>query len=45
MSQLSVKALQLRKLFVSSSVPGTLDAVSPGVWFIFTDVCFDREAF
>ena len=41
----TVKALKLRKLFVSSSVPRTLDAVSPGVWFIFTDACFDPEAF
>ena len=41
----TVKALKLHKLFISSSVPRTLDAVSSGVWLIFMDACFDPEAF
>ena len=41
----TVKALKLQKLFISSGVPRTLDATSSGVWFIFTDGCFDPETF
>ena len=41
----TVKALKLHKLLISSSVPRSLDAVSSGVWSIFTDTCFDPEAF
>ena len=41
----TVKALKLHKMFISSSAPRTLDASRSGVWFIFTDTCFDPEAF
>ena len=39
-----VKALKLHKMLISSSAPGTLDASRSGVWFIFTDPCFDPKA-
>ena len=41
----AVKALKLRKMFISSSAPRTLDSSRSGLWFIFTDACFDPEAF
>ena len=37
----TVNALELHKLFISSSAPRTLDASKSGVWLIFTDACFD----
>ena len=37
--------VKLHRMFISSSAPRILDAARSGVWLIFTDACFDPEAF
>ncbi len=41
----TVSALKLRRTFISSSAPRTLDVSKCGVLFVFTDACFDPETF
>ena len=41
----TVTALKLRRTFISLSSPRPLDVSKSGVWFVFTDACFDPETF
>ena len=41
----TVSALRLHRTFISASAPRTLDVSKFGVWFVFTDACFDPESF
>ena len=41
----TVSALRLHRTFMSTSSPRTLDVSASGVWFIFTDACFEPETF
>ena len=41
----TVGASRLHRTFISVSAPRTLDVSTSGVWFVFTDACFDPETF
>ena len=41
----TVSALRLHRTLISAGAPRTLDVSRSGVWFIFTDACFDPESF
>ena len=41
----TVCALRFHRSSISASSPRTLDVSTSGVWFVFTDACFDPETF
>ena len=41
----TLSTLRLDRAFISASSSRTLDVSASGVWFIFTDACFDPETF